>query len=307
VHFGLLSPPCTFPGIQINDTLHIVFFCTFFNCRLPSSGLRQPSHPACIFSGIFLDPFYLLPDRRLLAHVTLVKTIHCKIFEQTGFLPEKVQLKLMSHLQQLFTLATITAHTSFQYECQMNFPWSGWKNWPTEVNVDFIDSKLRERHFVTKNLINKYQIATSTGLSSFPFLKIVHTSTLQNQTDISQLLASRYVLCLGDIKNNLYCNFTLSLSITGNIKVLQEQFFFSHVHNPLNLTTSSRRLAQSIVDLAKWQFSWWHNPNNDFFVSALATPITKKPHIKTAADWVHPISATLPKTWFGCIWLKRRD
>jgi len=57
----------------------------------------------------------------------------------------------------------------------------------------------------------------------------------------------------GDIKNNLYCNFNLSLSITGNIKVLQEQLFFFHVHNPLNLTTrtSSRRLAQSIVDLAK--------------------------------------------------------
>jgi len=32
------------------------------------------------------------------------KTIHCKSFAQTGFLPEKVQLKLMSHLQQLFTL-----------------------------------------------------------------------------------------------------------------------------------------------------------------------------------------------------------
>jgi len=50
------------------------------------------------------------------------KTIHCKIFAQTGFLLEKVQSKLMmSHLQQLFTLhwyigdlgvIMITAHTS---------------------------------------------------------------------------------------------------------------------------------------------------------------------------------------------------
>jgi len=35
------------------------------------------------------------------------KIIHCKFFVQTGFLPEKVQLKLMSHLQQLFTLHSI--------------------------------------------------------------------------------------------------------------------------------------------------------------------------------------------------------
>jgi len=55
----------------------------------------------------------------------------------------------------------------------------------------------------------------------------------------------------GDIEDNLYCNFNLSLSITRNIKVLQEQLFFFHVHNPLNLTTSSRRLAQSVLDLAK--------------------------------------------------------
>ena len=36
------------------------------------SGLRQPSHPACNFSGIFPDPFYLLPARGLPAHATLV-------------------------------------------------------------------------------------------------------------------------------------------------------------------------------------------------------------------------------------------
>jgi len=36
------------------------------------TGLRQPSHPARIFSGIFPDPFYLLPARRLLVHVALV-------------------------------------------------------------------------------------------------------------------------------------------------------------------------------------------------------------------------------------------
>jgi len=35
------------------------------------SGLRQPSHPARIFSGILSDPFYLLPARGLPAHVIL--------------------------------------------------------------------------------------------------------------------------------------------------------------------------------------------------------------------------------------------
>jgi len=36
VHFGLLSPPCTFPGIQIIRHSAYRFFCTFFDCRLPS-------------------------------------------------------------------------------------------------------------------------------------------------------------------------------------------------------------------------------------------------------------------------------
>jgi len=45
------------------------------------SGLRQPSHPARIFSGILPDPFDLLPSRRLAfirgmpAQVTLVTQI----------------------------------------------------------------------------------------------------------------------------------------------------------------------------------------------------------------------------------------
>jgi len=38
VHFGLLSPPCTFPGILITRHCISFFLCTFFNCRrrLPS-------------------------------------------------------------------------------------------------------------------------------------------------------------------------------------------------------------------------------------------------------------------------------
>jgi len=104
--------------------------------------------------------------------------IHFKIFVQTGFLPEKVQLKLMSHLQQLFTLHSIgNDYSTYQrptsHRCQMNFS----IEWPKKlsqtangVNFDFIDSKLRERHFLTKNLMNKYQTTTSssTGLSSLP-------------------------------------------------------------------------------------------------------------------------------------------
>jgi len=34
VHFGLLSPPCTFPGIQIIRHSAYRFFCTYY--RLPS-------------------------------------------------------------------------------------------------------------------------------------------------------------------------------------------------------------------------------------------------------------------------------
>jgi len=80
------------------------------------------------------------------------KTIHCKIFAQTGFLLEKVQLKLMmSHLQQLFTLLyigigdlgviMITAHTSMGV--RWIFPSSGRKNYsrgPAVVKFDFIKS-----------------------------------------------------------------------------------------------------------------------------------------------------------------------
>jgi len=115
------------------------------------------------------------------------KTIHCKIFAQTGFLPKKVQLKLMSHLQQLFTLHWYRRlrcnndYSTYQHGRQMNFSMEWPKNCsrgPTGVNFDFIDSKLRERHFLTKNLMNNYKITTSTGLSSLPFVKIMHTSTL---------------------------------------------------------------------------------------------------------------------------------
>jgi len=43
------------------------------------------------------------------------------------------------------------------------------------VKFDFINSKLRERHFLTKNLMNKDQITTSKRLSSLPLLKLMHT------------------------------------------------------------------------------------------------------------------------------------
>jgi len=54
----------------------------------------------------------------------------------------------------------------------------------TVVKFDFINSKLRQRQFLTKNLLNKYQITTSTGLSSSPLLKLMHISILQNKIDI---------------------------------------------------------------------------------------------------------------------------
>jgi len=43
---------------------------------------------------------------------------------------------------------------------------------------------------------------------------------------------------------------TLKSSNRRYHRVLQEQLFFSHVHNPSNLTTGSRRLAQSFLELA---------------------------------------------------------
>ena len=55
-----------------HTTLCISFFALSSTAGCLLSGLRQPSHPARIFSGILLDPFYLLPARRQPAHVTLV-------------------------------------------------------------------------------------------------------------------------------------------------------------------------------------------------------------------------------------------
>ena len=52
--------------------MHIVFFALTSTADYLLSGLRQPSHPARIFSGILPDPFYLLPARRLPALVTSV-------------------------------------------------------------------------------------------------------------------------------------------------------------------------------------------------------------------------------------------
>ena len=120
----------------------------------------------------------------------------------------------------------ITTHTSISV--RWNFLWSGQKKistsrGPTVVKCDFINSKLRERHFLTKNVMNKYQITTSTRLSSLPLLKLMHTSTVLSikPNRYRQLLTSRYVLPLGILKTiSTVCNFTwtVSLSITGNIK-----------------------------------------------------------------------------------------
>jgi len=73
----------------------------------------------------------------------------------------------------------ITAHTSISV--RWIFPWSGQtkiSRGPTVVKFDFINSKLRERHFLTKNLMNIYHITTFTRLSSLLLLKLMHTSTL---------------------------------------------------------------------------------------------------------------------------------
>jgi len=53
VHFGLPSPPCTFPGIQITQHSAFLFFFALSSTAgyLPS-GLSQPSRPAAI-SAIF--------------------------------------------------------------------------------------------------------------------------------------------------------------------------------------------------------------------------------------------------------------
>jgi len=93
VHFGLLSPPCTFSGIQIIQHSEYRFFALSSTAGCLLSGWRQPSHPARIFSGIcwirfiyyskvhhVADSSYsihyyfysLLPTRWLQAHVTLL-------------------------------------------------------------------------------------------------------------------------------------------------------------------------------------------------------------------------------------------
>jgi len=93
--------------------------------------------------------------------------IHCEIFAQTGFLL-KVQLKLI--LQQLFTLHWYRRdYSTCQHGRQMEFS-RGWGNneffqgvvekfflgGTTVVKFDFINSKLKEKHFLTKNLMKKY-------------------------------------------------------------------------------------------------------------------------------------------------------
>jgi len=94
---------------------------------------------------------------------------------------------LMSHLQQLFTLHWYRRlrhnndYSTYQHQRQMDFSMEWPKKnsrGPTVVKYDFINSKLRERHFLTKNLMNKYQFTTSMRLSSLPLLKLMHTSTV---------------------------------------------------------------------------------------------------------------------------------
>jgi len=68
VHFGYFRHHARFQAFKSYDTLHIAFFALSSTAGYLLSGLRQPSHPACIFSDIFPDPFYLLPARRLPAH-----------------------------------------------------------------------------------------------------------------------------------------------------------------------------------------------------------------------------------------------
>jgi len=96
------------------------------------------------------------------------KNIHCKFFAQTGFLLEKVQLKLMPLIRSNYLhyigigdlgVIMITAHTSM--DVRWNFPGVGEimdfsMEWPKKfsrgtavVKVDFTNSKLRERLFLT--------------------------------------------------------------------------------------------------------------------------------------------------------------
>jgi len=63
------------------------------------------------------------------------KIIRCKIFVQTGFLPQKVQQKLMyclicSNYLHYILLVMITAHTSVQHGCQLNFS----MEWPKKLS-----------------------------------------------------------------------------------------------------------------------------------------------------------------------------
>ena len=50
VHFGLLSPPCTFPGIQIIRHSEYRFFALSSTAGYFLSGLRQLSHPTHILA-----------------------------------------------------------------------------------------------------------------------------------------------------------------------------------------------------------------------------------------------------------------
>jgi len=67
------------------------------------------------------------------------KNIHCKFFAQTEFLLKKVQLKLMPHSQQLFTLHRYrrSDYSTYQHARQMDFPGVGeimdfFMEWPKE-------------------------------------------------------------------------------------------------------------------------------------------------------------------------------
>jgi len=70
VHFGLFSPPCTFPGIQIIRHSAYRFFALFFDCRLATFSLGYVSrHIQPTFLAVFCRICFIycrLDDCRLM-------------------------------------------------------------------------------------------------------------------------------------------------------------------------------------------------------------------------------------------------
>jgi len=89
------------------------------------------------------------------------------------------------------------------------------------VKFDLIDSKLKEKHILTKKR-NKQILNLNIQGAKPPTPSYTHAYQYTIKTNrYRQLLTSRYVLLvmpLGTLRNYLYCNFTLSLSITATIE-----------------------------------------------------------------------------------------